>query len=121
MASLDIEGDRLKLRFSTIEKIGALRSGAEVALEDIASVEVSPSPWREAKGLRVGTGFPRAMLLGTMIRPGRNDIAAIYGKGPIVVVSLREGAPYERLLVTVPDPEGVASRLRDALPNGVGP
>lgn len=114
MAHFEIEGDRLQVRFSTWERIGGLRGGADVALSDVESVEVSATPWSETRGIRVGTGVPYVVLLGTMLRSGKNDVVAVYGKKPIVVVSLKEGAPYQRLLVTIDEPESVADNIRAA-------
>jgi len=115
VATLEIQAGRVRLRFSALERIGGLRKGAEVALEEIESVEVSSHPWREAKGVRVGTGFPGLVLLGTMLRKGKNDVVAVYGNAPILIIRLEESAPYHRWLITVPDAEIEAARLRAAM------
>ena len=115
MAKIKIRNDQLILQFSILEQLGGLRSGATVSLQDIISVEKVDNPWSILDGLRVGTGFPWVVVLGTMLRRHGNDVVAIYGNKPVVVISLRSGAPYQRLIATVPQPEQVVATVQVAL------
>lgn len=115
MAVFKIEEDQLILQFSGWEKLGGLRSGAKVKLKDIQTIEVVDNPWQILEGLRVGTGMPWVIVLGTMLRRGGNDVVAVYKKKPAVVVTLRAGLAYQRLIATVPNPEPVVETVRLAL------
>src|SRR5262245_49712509 len=114
MAQFEVDGDTLDLRFTPIERVGGLRRGARVPLADVASVEVAP-PWEVLAGLRVGTGIPWVIGLGTMLRAAGNDVVAVYGRKPAVVVNLRQGSRWLRLIATVPEPSAVAARIRTAV------
>lgn len=113
MARFDVTASELALVFAPLEALGGLRRGARVSLNDIASVEVVDDPWQVVSGLRVGTGVPWIILLGTMLRQGANDVVAIYKRKPAVVVHLRPGASWQRLIATVPNPHGVADAIKD--------
>ncbi len=115
MATFELRGDELSLDFTPLEALGGLRRGARVPLSAVASVEVVDDPWKVTAGMRVGTGIPWVILLGTMVRSGANDVVALYGQKPAVVVTLREGARWQRLMATVPDPGEVAERIGAAL------
>lgn len=115
MATLEIQAGRVRLRFSALERIGGLRKGAEVALEEIESVEVSSHPWREAKGVRVGTGFPGLVLLGTMLRKGKTTSWRSTEMRRFSSFAWRKARPTTAWLITVPDAEIEAARLRAAM------
>lgn len=116
MATLTIDGDTLRVGLSAWENLGALASSFSVPLARIAAVEAVDDPWSVVRGMRVGTGFPWLILLGTMVRFGStpNDFVAIYRRRPAVVVSLERAASYGRLIVTVPDAAVFAETLRRA-------
>lgn len=116
MATFELRDGALDLAFTPLETLGGLRRGARVPLSDVAAVEVVDDPWSVAQGIRVGTGAPWVILLGTMLRRGANDVVAIYGRRPAVVVTLRAGARWQRLMATVPDAPAVAATIRAALP-----
>ncbi|QUW00514.1 hypothetical protein J8C02_03185 [Chloracidobacterium sp. MS 40/45] len=117
MATFEIRDGQLALEFSPLEKLGGLRSGATVELKDIHTIEKVDDPWDILDGLRFGTGIPWVIVLGTMLRQGGNDVVAVYRRDPAVVVTLRPGAPYQRLIATVPQPEQVVATLQTALEN----
>jgi hypothetical protein len=118
VASFELTSTTLTLAFTGWERLGALRTDPVVPLSDIAAVEVAPDPWAILAGMRVGTGIPWVLLLGTMLRRGGSDVVALHGRAPAVVVTLRPGAAWQRLLATVPDPEGEVARIRAA--SGMG-
>jgi hypothetical protein len=67
MATFKIRDGQLALEFSPLEKLGGLRSGATVGLKDIQAVEKVDDPWDILDGLRLGTGSPWVIVLGTML------------------------------------------------------
>ena len=113
MATLRIEGSELQIELSTLEKLGALSRGVRVPLSSVSSVRVSQKPWRELRGLRVGTAVPFVVLLGRMYYRGGADFVAMYGNRPTAIVELRDGAPFKRLFVTDAAPS-VVDQLRAA-------
>lgn len=112
MARFEVEGADLRLVFSWLEMLGGLRSGARVRLSEVESVTVVDDPWPHLRGLRFGTGMPYVIVLGTMLRGGRDDVVAVYGRRPAVIVALRRESRYQRLLATVEEPETVATDIR---------
>ncbi len=111
MAHLFLDGDDLVVRLGALEKLGAFRGNVRVPRSTITACRVSPNPWEELRGLRApGTGIPRVISLCTRRGNGIKDFAAVYGTKPAVVIDL-EGADFDRLVVTVSDPEAVAARI----------
>ncbi|MCK6532489.1 MAG: hypothetical protein L6Q84_05895 [Polyangiaceae bacterium] len=102
------------MKFTLLERLGGLRSGACIPLAQVASIDRVDDPWRVLEGMRVGTGIPWVIVLGTMLRGGGNDVVAVYGDKPAVVVTLRPGARWQRLIATVDDPDSVVDTLRRA-------
>lgn len=115
MAILRTEGSRLVVALSWLEKLGAMRTDVRLALSAIRSVRVSTDPWSELRGMRApGTGIPGVISLCTRRGEGICDFAALYGKGPAVVVDA-EGAAFDRLVISQDDPESVVRTIKAAL------
>jgi hypothetical protein len=112
MATLDVEGDRLVLRLSALERLGGMVGGdIDVPLSAVTAVRVAPDPSRELRGIRSpGTGWPGVIALGHRRGTGIHDFAAVYHNRPSVVVEL-EGQRYDRLVVSCDDPEAVAAGI----------
>ncbi|MEN9784906.1 MAG: hypothetical protein RLZZ299_170 [Pseudomonadota bacterium] len=115
MAAFELTPSTLTLAFTGWERLGALRTDPVIPWADVADVEVVADPWAILAGLRVGTGLPWVILLGTMLRAGGPDVVAVYRRAPAVVVTLRPGARWQRLIATVPDPEAEVARIRAGL------
>jgi hypothetical protein len=121
MPRVCIEDGAVRLRLSLLERLGALHFGDVcVPLSSVASVHVVASPWRERpwRGLRVGTGLPGVILLGRCValRQRSVDFVAVRGwRAPALVLQLRAGARYRRVIVTAPDALALAQRVRQAI------
>ncbi len=105
MAHLDINGDKVQFKLSFAESLGAFAKSQEVALSDIASVEIVPNPWTSQvlKGVRApGTGIPFVVLLGTMRYRGGKDLCAIYKRRPSAIITLKSGS-YKRWIFEIKD------------------
>jgi hypothetical protein len=111
VASFEIDGDALRLQMSWIEKLEGMAGNVAVPLATVAAVRTVPTAWPELRGVRApGTGLPGVIAVGTRRGAFGKDFAVVHGKGPAVVVEL-EGAPYGRLVATVPDPQATATMI----------
>jgi hypothetical protein len=115
MAKLMVEGPDLVVGLSSMEKLGAMRGDVRIPLSMVRSAEVEPDPWAVLRGIRApGTGIPGVIALGTRRFFGGKDFTAVTGTGPAVRVDLSDQSPFERLVVTVTDPEGTLAAIRSA-------
>ncbi|MCM3883603.1 hypothetical protein [Frankia sp. R82] len=116
MASLEIRDKRVEVVLSGLERLGALRGDVSVALDEVLDVRTSHEPFRELRGWRLpGTGLPGVIALGTWRSRDGRDFAAVYRGRPAVVVEVRPGAEFRRLLVGDDQAEDTVSRLRAAV------
>ena len=105
MAHLVISNNRVAMKFSLLEALGAFARSPEVSLEDVESVEVVDNPWTSQvlKGVRApGTGIPFLVMLGTMRYRGGKDLCAIYKRRPNAIVTLKRG-PFKRWIFEIKD------------------
>lgn len=116
----DRDAPAVVLRLTPLERLGALMLGdVEVPLSQLASACAVDRPWRERpwRGLRVGTGLPYVVLLGRLVVwPGSPaDFAAVFGRGPALVLELLPGAPWRRVIASTPDAGQLAAALQKAV------
>ena len=120
MPTVELGSDAVHVRLSALEKLGALHGDVCVPLAQLASAESVAAPWQERpwRGLRVGTGLPRAILLGRLVSwNGSTDFCAVYGRrSPALVLHLRPGAPYRLVVITQEDAPALARKINAALP-----
>ena len=112
VARLDVAGDELILHLSGLERLGAFVHGdARVPLTAVRGARAVEDPWQELRGIRSpGTGWAGRVALGTRRFGGGKDFAAVYGKGPGVVVDL-VGVDFARLIVSTRDAEAIAAEI----------
>jgi hypothetical protein len=109
MATLKLEGDEVVVELSTMEKLGALMGSVRVPRASVTGARITEDPYRELRGIRVGTGLPYVIVLGRMMFAGGQDFVAIYRTLPTAVIDLAPGQRFARLLVSSPDPTVVAA------------
>jgi hypothetical protein len=115
VASLAVDRDTVTLRLSWLEKLGALHGDIRLPRSSVSAVRVTDHPWRELRGIRApGTGVPGLISLGTRRGAGVKDFAAVYRNRRAVVVEV-DGAEFNRLVVSVDEPDAVR-RLLEASP-----
>ena len=104
MAHLVMNGDRVRLNLSLLEALGAVHSSPEIAISEIASIEIVANPWTSGvlKGVRIGTGVPFVVLLGTMKYLSGKDFCIIYKRRPNAVITLKSG-PFKRWIFEIKD------------------
>jgi hypothetical protein len=115
MTTLDVENDRVVVRFSGRHAVMALARQVSVPLDAVTSVAVVPDGCEIDLGLRVGgTGIPRRLAFGRFRkRGGIRSFAAIYCGAPAVVIDA-PGGDWDRLIVTLDDAERTAAEVRKA-------
>ena len=104
MAHLIVNGDRVRLELSLLEALGAIHSSPEIAISEIESIEIVANPWTSGvlKGVRIGTGVPFVVLLGTMKYLSGKDFCVIYKRRPNAVITMRSG-PFKRWIFEIKD------------------
>ena len=102
MATLVRDDQGIRLILSAPERMFGLHGSLAFPASCIESIEPVDDPWLELRGIRwPGTGFPGVVMLGTLRFRGGRDFAAVYGRGPATIVTLRD-APFERVIVSGP-------------------
>jgi hypothetical protein len=114
VATLEVQRDELVVRLSSWEQVAALRREVRVPLASVQTVAAEPDPWSALRGIRApGTGIPGVVAYGVRRMTGTApDFAAVHGSGPAVRMELAPGAPFSRIMVSVPDAESTAAALR---------
>jgi hypothetical protein len=115
MAKLLVDGPDLVVGLSWLEKLGAVHRNVRVPLRAIRSVAAEPQPWYALRGVRfIGTGIPGVIALGTRLRKGGRDFAAIEPGRPAIRVELSEESPFGQLIVSVRDADATLAAIRGA-------
>lgn len=108
MANIVVDGDTATVSLSALEKVEALHGDVSIAKSSIVGVHDVPDGLAEVHGMRMpGTGLPGVILVGTFLEPGRRTFAVCHGARPAVVFDLK-GEHFDRLVVTVDNPEALA-------------
>jgi hypothetical protein len=115
MPTLEVQDDRVVVQFNGLQAVMALARQVSVPLPDIRMVEVVPNGWDIDLGWRVGgTGIPRRLAFGRYRRRGGiRTFAAVYCGEPALVIET-SGGDWDRLAVTLDDPEAAAAQVRAA-------
>ena len=114
MASLEVDGEDLVVVLHAAERAGALHGSPRAPLAAVRSVRAVDDAWAELRGLRVGTGIPELIALGTFLGAFGKDFVAVYRHRPGVVVEL-DGGDYARFLVTEDDAPSAATTIEAAV------
>jgi hypothetical protein len=111
MAQLLVDDDVVTVSLSGIEKAEALHGDVSVPRAAVVSARAVPDGMAEVHGLRMpGTGLPGVIMVGTWREAERVTFAVCHGRGPAVVLELT-GQRYDRIVVTVENPEEVVASL----------
>lgn len=111
MATINVRGDVLQVRFGVAEKVLGLVRDHDIPLVAVSSVRVAPSGLAAAQGLRApGLGLPGVRKIGTWRGHGRTLVSARHDQ-PAVVVDL-VGQRFERLVIGSDEAAALAARLR---------
>jgi hypothetical protein len=111
MANLIIDDDTVVVSLSAMEKVEALHADVTVPRSAVTRTRIVPDGMAEVHGVRApGTGLPGVIMVGVWRSETGATFAACHGRGPAIVIDL-DGAQFDRLVVTVGDPEHVQRSL----------
>lgn len=106
-----IDDESVTVSLSTLEKVEAVHPDVSVPRSAVITARTVPDGMTEVHGLRApGTGLPGVVMVGTWRHQGGTTFAVCHGERPAVVIDLT-GAAYDRLVVTVDEPEEVVRKL----------
>jgi hypothetical protein len=116
MAHVVVDGEKVRLRLSVLEILGAFHRSPEIDLSEVESIEIEETPWvREVlKGVRApGTGIPFVIMLGTMRYRGGKDFVAIYRRKPAAIINFRSGE-FKRWIFEIKDMSEIEALKKSA-------
>lgn len=90
---IEIANGYLHYRLKPIEVIGSFGLPPKAKLSNLVSVSYEENPWTKKvlRGIRApGTGFPYAIMLGTMRHWRGKDFCVIYKRNPVLVLEFKE-------------------------------
>ncbi len=111
MAELVIEGSDLVVRLNAVEKLEAVHGGVRVPCASIKTVEVLDDAMGAIHGIRVGTGIPGSVAVGTFSSRTAKIFAVVHHDTPRGVRVGLDGAAFDELIVGCDDPEAITSAL----------
>jgi hypothetical protein len=111
MAKLLVNDDAVTVSLSAIEKVEALHGDVSVPRTAVVSARVVPDGLDEVHGLRMpGTGLPGVIMVGSWRDKHGITFAVCHGRRPAMVLELT-GQHFDRIVVTVENPDEVAAAL----------
>ncbi|MET9956345.1 hypothetical protein ABZ135_33030 [Streptomyces sp. NPDC006339] len=119
MARVTVDGDRVVVRLGPGETAAARRRTIRLPVAALRAVGVETGWWRALRG-EAGRGrWMPGRCVGTRYGPAGEDFVAVRADGrPVLVLDFGRGAPFDRVALTVPDPERTARELRALMPEG---
>jgi hypothetical protein len=114
MADLIIDDRVVVVSLSAMEKVEALHGDVTVPRSAVTGTRIVPDGMAEVHGIRApGTGLPGVIMVGVWRSGTGTTFAVCHGREPAIVIEL-DGAQFDRIVVTVGDPEQVQRALQGA-------
>ena len=111
MADLVIDAEWVTVTLSAAERVEALHRDVSVPRSAIVGVRAVPDGMDEVRGVRApGTGLPGVIMVGTWRSAEGTTFAVCHGRRPAVVIDVT-GQAFDRLVVTVDDPQAAVASL----------
>lgn len=112
MPTVEVSPDEVTVRLHGIEVLGALRRKVRVPRSAVGDVRVVDEPYKLGLGIRApGLSIPGRRRVGTFrARDGNAFVAAERGHRGVEIKL--DGQPWARLVLSVDDPETLATKLR---------
>jgi hypothetical protein len=111
VAQILLVSDSLTVSMTDVEKLEALHGDVTVPRSAVTKARVAADGMAELHGIRApGTGLPGVIAVGTWRDGSRKTFAVCHGRRPAVVIEL-QGEAYDRLVVTLDDPQPIVAAL----------
>jgi len=114
VARLLIDDRRVTVSLSAVEKLEAFHGNVTVPRTAVIAVRGVPDGMAELHlgriGTSIGTGLPGVMMVGTVRSRDGVTFAVCHRHRPAVVLDL-SGQRYDRIILTIDNPEEILSRL----------
>jgi hypothetical protein len=116
MATITIEGDRLKVHLSGWQAVFALKREIDVALTNVVSAEAGTLMSKRPDGIRLpGTYLPGVITAGSYWWKATGwSFWSVRNEDQAIDVRLRD-EHYNRVVVEVPDPHAIATMIAEAI------
>jgi hypothetical protein len=115
MMIVDVSNGRLEIKLTGWDAFWAMKRHISVSLNHIKNVEVGPAPnLKRITRRAAGSRWPGHIIAGRFQVSGAWTFWNIR-KGERVVVIDLEGENYSRLVLEVPDPEGLVEIVKRAM------
>jgi hypothetical protein len=112
VANLLIDDDTVTVELTVMEKAEAVHGNLRIPRSAITGYWSVPDGLAEVPGFKLaGAGLPGSLKVGTWTGEGKRTFAVCHGASPAVVLELT-GERYDRVVVTVENPEDVIAGLR---------
>lgn len=105
MADLVVEGSDLVVRLGAVEKVEAVYLEPTIPLSYVKKVEVLDDAIAAVHGLRVGTGIPGVVAIGTFTTGDAKVFAVVHHSTPRGVRMSLDNADYESSSSAVRSPK----------------
>jgi hypothetical protein len=114
--ALTVERDVLAMRINGWDAFFAVSRGWRIPLAAVEGVAVAARRLVPATGMRLpGTSWPGVIRAGFYGTGDKRDFWLVRKAEQLLVIQLRPGAAYRRIVLEVPDPHAEALRLRPAV------
>ena len=111
VADLLIDDETVTVKLTALEKAEAVHGNVVVPRSAITAFWTVPDGQAEVAGFKlIGSGLTGVIKVGTWRSADRTIFAVCHGAGPAVVLDLT-GERYDRLVVTVDNPQDVLASL----------
>jgi hypothetical protein len=111
VAALLVDDDTVTVQLTALEKAEALHGNVVVPRSAVRAFWTVPDGQAEVAGFKlIGSGLTGVIKVGTWRSADRTIFAVCHGSRPAVVLDLT-GAQYDRLVVTVDNPEEAIAGL----------
>jgi hypothetical protein len=110
VARLLINDRTVTVALSAMEKLEAMHGNVAVPRTSVIGARGVPDGMAELHGTSIGTGLPGVMMVGTVRDGDGVTFAVCHGHRPAVVLDLA-GQSYDRIVITVDNPDEHLSRL----------
>jgi len=106
-----INNDTVTVAMSTAEKAEAFHRDLTIPRSAVTGARAVPDGMAEVHGIRMpGAYFPDMIMVGTWRGGGLTTFAVCHGHQPAVVIDL-SGEHYDRIVMTVENPESIVTAL----------